>query len=132
MWCAIQSVCASRVRSANPYCVSPSRRRSIFLLLESTAATPTALSITNRALPVHPARLDLVLPVALVVLFPAFRQISTLYARRVAVRAEVAAADPAAARADRAADHAEEDHAFPTAQAVDHVDPAKPASINVM
>lgn len=131
MWCAIRRGSASRVRSASRYCVSPSRRRSIFLHLESTAATRTAQSITNRALPVHPAPLDRVLPVVLAVLFLAFPQISIRYVRRDAVRAEVAAADPAAARADRAADHAA-DHAFPTERAVDLVDRVKPALIFVL
>lgn len=131
MWCAIRRGSASRVRSASRYCVSPSRRRSIFLHLESTAATRTAQSITNRALPVHPAPLDPVLPVALAVLFPVFPQISIRYVRRDAVRAVVAAADPAAARADRAADHAA-DHAFPTERAVDPVDHVKPAFVFVL
>lgn len=131
MWCAIRRGSASRVRSASRYCVSPSRRRSIFLRLESTAATRTAQSITNRALPVHPAPLDPVLPVALAVLFLAFPQISIRYVRRDAVRAVVAAADPAAARADRAADHAA-DHAFPTERAVDPVDHVKPALVFVL
>lgn len=127
MWCAIRRGSASRVRSASRYCVSPSRRRSIFLRLESTAATRTAQSITNRALPVHPAPLDPVLPVALAVLFPVFPQISIRYVRRDAVRAVVAAADPAAARADHAADHA-----FPTERAVDPVDHVKPAFVFVL
>lgn len=83
-----------------------------------------ARSTTSRAPPAHRARLVLVLPVALAVPCPAFRQINIRCVRRDVVLAVAAVVARAVDRADHAAAPAAA-HVCPTGPVVDLVDHAK-------